>query len=481
MSASLIRFLEVVVADVMNDGPGDDMDVVYHRVAGLDVHKKTVVACRLVRGSDGQARHETKTFSTVTESLLELSDWLAETDTTHVAMESTGEYWKPVYNILEGNFQLLLVNAHHLKMVPGRKTDVGDARWIARLLQFGLLKASFVPPASQRALRELTRHRSTFIRQRAMLANRIQKVLEGCNIKLASVASDVLGASGKAMLRAIVEGETNPTTLAELAKGRLRDKNQALQQALFGRIEGHHRLALRELLRQVDSLDESIAQFTVAIEDMCRQDGSSNGKGGSEPQSASAPQDQLENHAPLRPDTENRTDSPSLPPIPFDAAVALLTTIPGVGKNTAEMVVSEIGTNMERFPSANHLSAWGGVAPANNTSGGKILNGTTRQGNKALKAGLVQAAHAAARTKATFLSAQFKRVAKRRGGKRAAMAVAHSLLIIIYHMLRRHQPYRELGEDYYDKLKPEAKVDKLVRQIAKLGYNTTLSPSTATA
>ena len=448
------------------------MDVVYERCAGLDVHKKTVVACRLIRGEDGRSRHETKTFETMTRALLELCDWLDEADVTHVAMESTGEYWKPVYNILEGHFQLLLVNARHIKMVPGRKTDVGDAQWIANLLQHGLLKASFVPPSPQRAMRELTRHRSTFIRQRATLANRLQKVLEGCNIKLASVASDILGVSGKAMLRAIVEGESDPVTLAQLAKGKLRDKNKALEQALFGRIEAHQRLALRELLRQVDSLDESIAQFTVAIEELCRCNGSGDSNGGSRSGSG---------HPARRENTSDESDFESLPPLAFDEAVKLLATIPGVGKSTAEMVISEIGTDMRCFPSANHLSAWGGVAPANNTSGGKILSATTRQGNKSLKAGLIQAAQAAARTKSTFLSAQFKRLAKRRGSKRAAMAVAHSILVIIYHMLRGHEAYRELGEDHYEKLNPEAKVNKLVRQINKLGYDTTLTPVPATA
>ena len=460
------------------------MDVVYERCAGLDVHKKSVVACRLIRGSDGRSRHETKTFPTMTYALLELSDWLAEADITHVAMESTGEYWKPVYNILEGHFQLMLVNARHIKMVPGRKTDVGDAQWIANLLQHGLLRASFVPPATQRALRELTRHRSTFIRQRATLANRIQKVLEGCNIKLASVASDVLGASGKAMLRAMVQGESNPTTLAQLAKGKLRDKNTALQHALFGRIEAHHRLALRELLRQVDSLDESIAQFTSAIEEQCRQSNSGNDdKGGGGPLSQLEPTLESDDPQPDDPqphDVQTNDRDACLPPLHFADAVTLLITIPGVGKSTAEMVVSEIGTDMTRFPSANHLSAWGGVAPANNTSGGKILNATTRQGNKALKAGLIQAAQAAARTKSTYLAAQFKRLAKRRGGKRAAMAVAHTLLIMIYHMLRNHQAYRELGEDHYEKLNPEAKVNKLVRQIAKLGFAADLTPVAAT-
>ena len=469
------------------------MDVVYERCAGLDVHKKNVVACRLIRGEDGRSRHEVKSFETMTQNLLELSDWLAEAEVTHVAMESTGEYWKPVYNILEGHFELLLVNARHIKMVPGRKTDVGDAQWIANLLQHGLLKASFVPPAPQRALRELTRHRSTFIRQRATLSNRIQKVLEGCNIKLASVATDVLGASGKAMLRAMVDGQQDPTQLAQLAKGKLRDKNQALERALRGKIERHHVVVLGELLNQVDSLDKSIITFTAEIEKMCKQNnsgqGNGDGSGGGEP-AEGGPGGLATAQAPIAfpcapaPDVPTPPNAgkaaPPLPPLRYSEAVKLLLTIPGIGKSTAEMIISEIGTNMARFPSAHHLSAWGGVAPANNISGGKILSATTRLGNKALKSGLIQAAQAAARTRCTYLAAQYKRLAKKRGAKRAAMAVAHSILIIIYCMLRDHAPYRELGGDYFEKLKPQATVNNLCRRITSLGYTVELTPLAAT-
>jgi transposase len=306
------------------------MDIIYERCAGLDIHKKFVVACRIFRDAQGKKVLQIRTFSTMTADLLKLLDWLEEGQVTHVAMESTGEYWKPVYNILEGHFDLLVVNAKHMHNVPGRKTDVKDAQWIAELLQMGLLRASFVPPAGQRAMRDLTRHRSTFIRERATLCNRVQKVLESANIKLSCVASDVLGASGRAILMALVGGESDPAVLAELSKGRLRDKRAALEQALLGRVSDVHRFVLGELLCQVDSLEESIARFDAEIEKVMA---------------------------------------------PFEEAVELLDTIPGVAQATAEVILSEIGVDMSRFPSARHLAAWAGVAPGNHESGGYPLAG----------------------------------------------------------------------------------------------------------
>lgn len=404
------------------------MDVVYTYCAGLDVHKKTVVAAIIVPG-----KKETRTFETMTADLLTLSDWLTAHSVTHVAMESTGEYWKPVFNILEDNFEVLLVNAQHIKSVPGRKTDIKDAEWIADLLRHGLLKASFIPPVGQRELRELTRYRSTFVKEKATLVNRIQKVLESANIKLASVASNVVGASARAMLAALIEGQASPAEMAELSKGRLRDKREQLVKALEGQVKAHHRFVLTELLCQIDSLDETITRFDEQIEDYCR---------------------------------------------PFEEVVELLDTIPGVARQTAEIIVSEIGVDMSRFESANHLAAWAGLAPGNNESAGKRLSGKTRRGNKALGAALNQAAHAAAHMKNTYLSAQYHRLAGRRGQKKAIVAVAHSILVICYHIIKRKEPYQELGGDYFDKRRPEATAKRLMKRLEQLGFNISVEPAT---
>jgi len=407
------------------------MDILYPRCAGLDVHKKNVVACRITPDAAGKSVLQIRTFSTMTGDLLALSDWLEEAQVTHVAMESTGEYWKPVYNLLEGHFELLVVNARHIKNVPGRKTDIKDAQWIAQLLQIGLLKASFVPGAEQRGIRELTRHRSTFIRERATLCNRVQKVLESANIKLSCVASDVLGVSGRAILEALVAGESNPAVLSELSRGRLRDKRGALEQALTGRVGPVHRFVLGELLCQIDSLEESIARFDEEIEKVMA---------------------------------------------PFEEAVELLDTIPGVAQATAQVILSEVGVEMNRFPSARHLCAWAGVAPGNHESGGKRLSGRVRQGNQSLRRALVQAAHAAARTRGTYLSSLFHRLAGRRGKKRAILAVAHSILVSVYHMLVGKESYQDLGPDYLDQLKPQATAKRLVNRLEGLGFAVTLQP-----
>jgi transposase len=403
------------------------MEIEHTHCAGLDVHKKTVVAAIIVPDGQGGLRKEVRTFGTMTADLLGLSDWLLSFGVTHVAMESTGEYWKPIYNILEENFEVLLVNARHIKQVPGRKTDVMDAEWIADLLRHGLLRSSFIPPVGQRELRELTRHRTNFVRERATVVNRIQKTLESANIKLASVASNVMGVSGRAMLEAIVTGTANATEMGGLAKGRLREKREQLDKALEGRVKPHHRFVLAELLCQVDSLDESIARFDAEIEKYCR---------------------------------------------PFEEAVELLDTIPGVAQRIAEVIVSEIGSDMSRFPTADHLAAWAGVAPGNNESAGKRYSGTTRHGNRALTAALVQAAHAAAHSRNTYLSAQYHRLAGRRGKKRAIVAVAHSILVISYHIIQRKEPYRDLGGDYFDQRRPEATAKRLLKRLQQLGYDT---------
>lgn len=410
------------------------MRVIYQNVAGLDVHKKSVVAAVIVQTGAGDWQQASRRFGTMTVDLLGLSDWLMSQGVTHVAMESTAEYWKPVFNILENNFEILLVNAQHLSKVPGRKTDQSDAQWIAELLQYGLLKASFIPPVGQRELRELTRFRATFVRERATLVNRVQKVLESANIKLASVASDVMGVSGRAILQALIEGQASAEQMAELAKGRLREKRDELVKALEGRVKPHHRFVLTELLCQIDSLEETIARFDQEITDYCR---------------------------------------------PFEAAVVLLDTIPGVARATAEAIVAEIGTDMNRFPSADHLASWAGVSPGNHQSAGKRGSGKTSQGNKALGAALNQAAHAASRTKNTYLAAQYHRLAARRGKPKAIVAVMHSILVMAYHMIQRQEPYRELGGNYFDQRRPEVTAQRLVKRLEKLGFQVSLQQAPA--
>jgi transposase len=405
------------------------MEILHRRCAGLDVHKKSVVATVLVSEEGGQVLKETRSFETMTAGLLALSDWLTAYGITHVAMESTGEYWKPIYNILEENFEVWLVNAQHIKAVPGRKTDVKDSEWIAELLRYGLLKASFVPPKGQRELRELTRFRTTFIKERATLLNRLQKALESANIKLASVVTNIEGVSGRAILEALIEGQTSPAAMADLAKGRLRAKREALEQSLVGRVQDHHRFILQELLCQIDSLDETIERFATKIEVYCR---------------------------------------------PFEVAIERLDTIPGVARETAEVIVSEIGVDMNRFPTANHLASWAGVAPGNHESAGKRLSGRTTKGNQALMTALTQAAWAASHTKNTYLSAQYRRLASRRGRKKAIVAVAHSILIIAYHVIRKQETYHDLGSNYFDHRNSEATTKRLVRRLEQLGYAITL-------
>lgn len=412
------------------------MEILHTRCAGLDVHKKVVVATILVSDEHGQLKKETRSFETMTASLLALSDWLTGFGITHAAMESTGEYWKPIFNILEENFEILLVNAQHIKAVPGRKTDVKDSEWIADLLRYGLLKASFVPPKGQRELRDLTRFRTTFIKERATLINRVQKALEGANIKLASVVTNIEGVSGRAILDAIIEGKATPEAMAELAKGRLRTKREALEQALAGRVQAHHRFILQELLCQIDSLDETIERFDTEIQDYCR---------------------------------------------PFDVAIEHLDTIPGVARETAEVIVSEIGVDMSRFPTANHLASWAGVAPGNYESAGKRLSGRTTKGNQALATALTQAAWAASHTKNTYLSAQYHRIASRRGRKKAIVAVAHSILIIAYHLIMDKQTYQDLGGNYFDRRNSEATAKRLVQRLEKLGYKINLDRPIAVA
>lgn len=405
------------------------MRIVYDHVGGMDVHKKTVVVTTSVKQADGSYHTERRTFGTMTSELLALSDWLMGNGVTHVAMESTGEYWKPIFNILEENFTVVLVNAQHLSRVPGRKTDQSDADWICELMQYGLLNASFIPPKGQRELRELVRYRTSFVRERATLVNRVQKVLEGANIKLASVVTDIMGVSGRAMLEAIVAGSATNEEMAELARGSLRGKRDELAKALEGRVKSHHRFVLTELLCQIDSLEESITRFDQEIEAISR---------------------------------------------PFEEAIVLLDTIPGVARQTAEVIVAEIGIDMSRFPTADHLASWAGVAPGNNESGGKRRSGKTRKGNQHLRTALVQAANAAARTRGTYLWAQYQRLAPRRGHKRAIMALAHSILVIAYYLIARSQPYRELGGDYFDTISPAKTAKRLIKRLEHLGFQVSI-------
>lgn len=410
------------------------VDTLYSRCAGIDVHKNNVVVCVRCCDRPGKVFEEVRTFSTMTADLLALSDWLAEHGVTHVAMESTGVYWKPVFNILEGRVEVILVNAEHIKKVPGRKTDVKDCQWIAQLLQHGLLKASFVPPPPIRELRDLTRQRTQLIQERTAAVNRIQKVLEDANIKLAGVATDVLGVSGRDMLEALIAGETDPAKLADLARKRLREKIPALRLALQGRVTDHHRFLLRMHLDHVTHLEELIGRLGGRIE------------------AALAP---------------------------FAEAEERLQTIPGISQRVAETVLAEIGTKMEQFPSADHLASWAGMCPGNNESAGKRRSGRITKGNRWLKRILVQAAWAASHTKGTYLAAQYRRLAKRRGCKRALVAVGHTLLVIIYHVLKRGTTYAELGADFLERLEPVRLTRQLVKRLEALGHKVTLEPCPA--
>jgi transposase len=407
------------------------MDVVYTHCCGLDVHKKTVAACLITSTAGAEPVKEIRTFGTMTADLLALADWLQEAGCTHVAMESTGVYWRPVYNLLEGQFELLVVNAQHMKAVPGRKTDVKDAAWIAELLRHGLLRGSFIPSKPQRQLRELTRYRSTLVQDRARALNRLQAILEDANLKLASVVTDISGVSAQAMLEAILAGQRDVEVLADLARGRLRAKRDQLKVALEGRVTAHHSFLMTEHLSTLEYLDEAIERVSGEIDQRLTAD---------------------------------------------QEAIALLDTIPGVGQRAAEILIAEIGTDMSRFPSAKHLASWAGMCPGNHESGGKRLSGKTRKGNRWLRQVLVEIAHVASKTKNTYLAAQYKRIAARRGKKRALIAVGHTILTIVYMMLTRKQPYQDLGAAYFDQREQERVERRLVHRLERLGYEVSLQP-----
>lgn len=398
------------------------MEKVNPRCAGLDVHKDSVYACVL---ADGQKCIEK--FGTNVRELLRLHDFLAEKAVAIVAMESTGVYWKPIWNILEDRFQLMLVNAQHIKTVPGRKTDVKDCDWIAQLLEHGLLKASFVPLRAQRELRDLTRQRTQSLGDRARVVNRVQKTLEDANIKLASVATDITGKSGRAILDALVVGKLTPEQMAELVHKRMEAKKPALREALSGRMTGHHRFMLKQLLGQIDDTDRMIEAFDARIEQV-------------------------------------------MSPLELEA-VKKLDTIPGFDTRTAENVIAEIGTDMSRFPTPHHLASWAGMCPGNNESAGKRKSGRTRKANNWLKGALNQAAWGASRTRRSYFCSQHQRIASRRGAKRATMAVGHSLLVTAYSLLSDPKPYVDLGKNYFEQANTSQKqAERMVGKLKRLGY-----------
>jgi len=410
------------------------MELVYERCCALDVHKRQVTACVHVPDRQGKRTELRAEFQTMTPDLLAMRDWLKGLGVSCVAMEATGVYWKPVYHLLEDDFELLLVNAQHVKNVPGRKTDVGDAQWLCQLLEHGLLRASFVPPKPIRELRDLTRYRKSLVWERAREANRLQKLLEDANIKLSDVASDVLGASGRAMLAALCEGNNDPAALAELARGKLRAKLPALETALQGRFSSHHALLLSHLLSHIDYLDQSIDSLSAEIEE--------------------------------------RLD-------PFAQQRELLCTIPGVAERTAEVILAELGPDMGRFPSHRHAASWAAICPGNEESAGKRKTGKTRKGDRWLRTALVEAANSAAgRTKDTYLRAQYLRVKRRQGHKKAIVAVAHSILVAAYYILRDQVPYQELGGDFFIRRQDQERLtQRLVRQLERLGQRVTLEPA----
>ena len=412
------------------------MDIIHRRVAGLDLHKKTIVAEVRCIDQQGKLETELRTFGTMTRDLLQLLDWLSKHAVTHVAMEATGVLWKPVWNILDGHVELLLVNPRELKQVPGRKSDVKDCQWIAKLLQHGLLRSSFVPSRPQRELRDLTRHRAQLQGERTRVANRIHKLLEDANIKLGAVASDILGVSGRAMLDRLARGEQDPAKLAELARGRMKRKIPELRLALEGAWREHHRFMLGQLLSHLDHLDAQVEQFNVRIEEL-------------------------------------------LAPFLDQELKEKLDAIPGVDQTTIENVIAEIGVDMNQFPTAEHLASWAGICPGNEESAGKRKRTRTTKGNRWLRRALAEAAWAASHTKDSYLAAQYHRLAGRRGKKRALVAVAHSLLVIIYHVVKHRSDYEDLGPDYFLQLEPERLKRYLVKRLEQLGYQVELGPKQA--
>ena len=405
------------------------MENVFACCAGLDIHQKSVEACVRRLEPAGPLHQQTRHWGTMTRDLRAMADWMAAQGVTHVAMESTGVYWKPIYNILESRFTVLLVNAQHLKQVPGRKSDVRDCQWIAQLPQHGLLKGSFIPPRAQRELRDLTRHRTQLVEEKTRTVNRVHKVLEDANIKLASVATDILGVSGRAMLEALMEGQEDPVKLADLAQRQMRGKIPELEKALEGHLTEHHRFLLRLLWKELAQQEELIAELDRKIEEHTR---------------------------------------------PFADEIERLDAVPGVDRRVAEVVLAEVGSDVKPFPTHSHVASWAGMCPGNEESAGKHLRRRITPGNRWLKRSLVQAAWAASHTKNTYLASQYRRLAGRRGRKRALVAVGHSILVIFYHMLKERTTYKNLGGDFFDRLEPERLTRYYVKRLEDLGHKVTL-------
>ena len=403
---------------------------VYERCGALDVHKESIAACIRVPGPNGR-HQEIQTFGTMTTDLLALRDWLTSHGVTHVAMESTGVYWKPIFHILEDDMEIVLVNAAHVKNVPGHKTDVKDCAWLAKLMEVGLLKGSFVPPRPFRDLRDLTRFHKQVINDRTREVNRLHKVLEDSGIKLSSVATDVMGVSGRAMIEGLIGGTTDPEVLAELAKGRLRKKLPALQKALSGKFRAHHAFMAAQILSLIDGLEAALADVSAQIEVLMR---------------------------------------------PSEPSVIKLKEVPGLDRKAIEDILAEITDNMSYFPTARHIASWAAICPGNNESAGKKKSGRTRHGNKWLRTALVQAARAAVRQKDSYFGGLYRRLVVRRGDQKAIVAVAHSLLVTIYHMLRDHADYADLGADYFAKRNTEATRRRSIKELERLGYKVTLEP-----
>ena len=407
------------------------MQVMHARCAGLDVHKKTVVPCVMISLPDGNVEKHIATFGTMTPDILAMSDWLKGHGVTHVAMESTGVYWRPIYQLLEGQFTLLVANAQHIHRMPGRKTDINDAEWLGDLLRHGLIAPSFVPAQPQRELRELTRHRSNVTARRAQCINEVHRTLEGTNIKLSSVATDITGVSATDMLQHLLAGQTDPDFLAELARGVLRRKIPQLRKALQGVVHPHQQLILSQLLADIEACDEQVQALNTEIASRLVKE---------------------------------------------QEVIERLDEIPGVNRKVAEVIVAELGTDMKRFGTARRAASWSGMCPANRQSGGRRYAARSRFGNKHLKSALTEAGRAAGRSKDTYLGAQYRRLTTRRGGKRAALAVGHSILTISYHLMDRGTRFEELGADYFDRRNPERVKDRLVARLEKLGYQVSLAP-----